>query len=103
MRISFELYEAFRGTQGIGCKEEKCPFRKECANHVTAGDFRSEDGIAPNLTYLGGEIHCHTAEEEIDPDTRFGTLPVNADHLSRGSLSLTKNGEIVSSENLGDL
>ena len=31
------------------CQSKKCPLRKECANHCTAGDFRMEDGGTPEL------------------------------------------------------
>ena len=29
--------------------EESCYHQSECANHTTAGDFRSEGGFTPNL------------------------------------------------------
>ena len=29
--------------------EDKCSHSRECANHTTAGDFRSEDGLVPDL------------------------------------------------------
>lgn len=35
---------------GIDCLETNCPLKRECANHYTAGDFRSEDGLTPLLT-----------------------------------------------------
>lgn len=44
--------------QYIACKEE-CPHSKECANHDTAGDFRSEDGMTPNITLDDNdELQC---------------------------------------------
>src|ERR1700693_6518734 len=38
-------------SQFIECQEEdtSCPHTRECANHMTAGDFRSEDGSKPDL------------------------------------------------------
>lgn len=35
----------------VECHEDdtSCPFTRECANHCTAGDFRSESGMTPNL------------------------------------------------------
>lgn len=31
------------------CHSKECGLRSECANHATAGDFRTEDGETPNL------------------------------------------------------
>lgn len=34
---------------GSVCEDNICSHRKECANHETAGDFRSEGGDRPNV------------------------------------------------------
>ena len=31
------------------CRSTDCAFNRDCANHATAGDFRSESGFTPNL------------------------------------------------------
>lgn len=35
------------------CTSMECPYKKDCSQHFTAGDFRSEDGFAPMLVRLG--------------------------------------------------
>lgn len=37
------------------CLSETCSMRRECAQHTTAGDFRTDDGIAPMLVKNGIE------------------------------------------------
>jgi hypothetical protein len=41
----------------IICLEETCLYRKNCANHVSAGDFRSEDGFTPELNLKQGNVY----------------------------------------------
>jgi hypothetical protein len=33
----------------IVCKSRDCRYKRECANHTTAGDFRTEDGFTPRM------------------------------------------------------
>jgi hypothetical protein len=33
----------------IICENSDCPFKRECSNHSSAGDFRTEDGFSPEL------------------------------------------------------
>ncbi|MHC4188431.1 MAG: hypothetical protein ACYSUB_01980 [Planctomycetota bacterium] len=40
------------------CLDEKCLHSRECANHTSAGDFRTEDGSTPNLTKTDEEWVC---------------------------------------------
>lgn len=35
-----------------------CPLRKKCTNHETAGDFRTEFGISPNLAVINNGVWC---------------------------------------------
>jgi hypothetical protein len=52
--IDFKLY-----ANTIECLSEDCPLRKECANHYTAGDFRSEGGMTPALRFVGhDDLEC---------------------------------------------
>lgn len=46
----------------IICEDKQCPQKKECANHVTAGDFRSEDGFTPNLIKVEKQYYCDKKE-----------------------------------------
>lgn len=46
--------------KAVICLQEDCPWDKVCANHVSAGDFRTEDGAIPRLTLRRGEVFCET-------------------------------------------
>jgi tellurite resistance-related uncharacterized protein len=71
---------------GIYCLEESCPFRRECANHTTAGDFRSEGGVTPRLSILNGQIGCNTIYADEDETITYQSIPV--DHENTGALVL---------------
>lgn len=43
---------------GIMCEADDCQQERECANHCTAGDFRSEDGMTPDLALISNNWHC---------------------------------------------
>lgn len=49
MIVPLKLYVT---TGGIDCLSASCQFRKTCANHESAGDFRVEDGFKPKLKFL---------------------------------------------------
>lgn len=42
----------------LNCLSTDCPLLYECTNHVTAGDFRSEQGISPNLKLVEDNVLC---------------------------------------------
>ena len=70
----------------------ECPFRSDCAQHQSSGDFRSNDGIRPMLVknMLGNSISCCTC---LDSNR----------HLGRGRISKividnTSLGQIVRSD-----
>lgn len=42
------------------CLEKDCRWSRVCANHETAGDFRTEGGSRPLLTLRSGEVYCKT-------------------------------------------
>lgn len=65
----------------VDCEERLCPFQKECANHTTAGDFRTEDGIRPKLHYRNGKLMCETIDSPIDTRYEYGTFPLECDGL----------------------
>jgi hypothetical protein len=53
-RVAVTVY-----SQYPACEDVHCLFRKQCANHTTAGDFRSEDGLTPDLKEIeNGEWWC---------------------------------------------
>lgn len=42
------------------CDSNTCPYQRECANHATAGDFRMEGGLTPNLfADAYGDVFCN--------------------------------------------
>ena len=41
------------------CLDERCKHKRECANHTTAGDFRSEGGDTPDLVKTGKGWRCN--------------------------------------------
>lgn len=66
--------------EAVQCLEENCRWNRVCANHVSAGDFRTEGGSIPLLTLKNGEMFCDTIhspgngyeyhEEPINTDVR---------------------------------
>ena len=44
------------------CVSKTCWLNKECANHETAGDFRSEAGFTPNLQKKDNVWYCEQKE-----------------------------------------
>jgi len=47
------------------CLDKRCKHKRECANHTTAGDFRSEDGDTPNLVKMANGWKCSREPEGI--------------------------------------
>lgn len=44
----------------VQCLQDDCRWKQVCANHASAGDFRTEGGSRPVLTLMNGEVHCRT-------------------------------------------
>lgn len=62
----------------VGCTNDNCPFRTECAQHRSAGDIRSEDGLRPMVVKTGeDEFGCCTAVSE-SRNTGTGFIPKDA-------------------------
>lgn len=57
MKINVEPKDKYKA---VICLEKNCRWERVCANHCTAGDFRSEDGSRPLLSLRNGEVHCQT-------------------------------------------
>lgn len=62
----------------IICLQENCKWDGVCANHATAGDFRSEGGPRPLLKLLSGELHCDTFHSPGNGN-EFHDEPTNTD------------------------
>ena len=58
------------------CEETDCSLRRECANHGSAGDFRSEGGTTPDAKFIAGVWMCRKIKKGS----------------KRGSLFLKSNG-----------
>ncbi len=74
-------------TGNVNCEEE-CLYKYSCANHASAGIYRSESGFTPELLIIADKFYCNT----IDQNPNYGkyeTLPVNYDELDRGCLSIS--------------
>jgi hypothetical protein len=60
------------------CEEPDCLYRKNCANHTTAGDFRTESGLTPELFLHRGKVVCKTIHFPAENmETYWGTWPLN--------------------------
>lgn len=58
-----------RGFIAIICNEKKCQYAKQCANHTSAGNFRTDDGMTPELSLKDGEVYCNTILDNTAADT----------------------------------
>ena len=76
MKIEVEPKEKY---SAIICIQKNCRWDKVCANHSSAGDFRSEGGPRPLLKLMNGELHCDTFHSPGDGYEPHET-PVNVDH-----------------------
>jgi hypothetical protein len=54
------------GTTMVTCLEDGCPHKFTCANHLTAGDFRTEGGLTPNLKIIGLNWCCDRMPKDND-------------------------------------
>lgn len=69
----------------IVCKSRDCRYKRECANHTTAGDFRTEDGFTPRMcqdendNWLCTTIDAPAEKEGEHPDGDYDTGALNAD------------------------
>jgi hypothetical protein len=85
MKIPFDS-EFIKPHNVIICKSYNCPYQRECANHFSAGDFRSEGGFSPELSMVNGEVHCATITQPVDIDIDYTCLPSNYNTLNSGCL-----------------
>ena len=73
--------------EAVICLEKDCPWKRVCANHDTAGDFRSEDGVTPKLSLRNSVLHCETIHSKGDGDRHY-ERPVNHYDFGMTLLSL---------------
>jgi hypothetical protein len=76
------------------CTSGICSFRRECAQHISAGDFRSEDGFAPILHREIDGVYCQTMNEKpLETGGQFPfreEYPANYNSLGRGFQNVDK-------------
>jgi len=67
------------------CHSKECRFRYECANHTTAGDFRTEGGFTPKLfERTVGVWSCET----IDAESEYNEPKWFRNHTPKGEYGL---------------
>jgi|SRR5579862_7245937 len=79
MKIKAEPKEKY---PAVICLQKNCKWDRVCANHETAGDFRSEGGPRPLLKLLNGELHCDTFHSPGN-GCEYHEEPVNVDPWQR--------------------
>jgi hypothetical protein len=73
------------------CLSATCLYRKTCAQHETAGDFRSEGGFSPKINVSDeGVISCETIKETSDGHAKYRIEPNNVLELGRGFKKISK-------------
>ena len=48
---------------GSNICELNCWLSSQCANHDSAGDFRTEDGMTPDMIKVDGNYYCAKTED----------------------------------------
>ncbi len=74
-KIKVEPQSTYGFFSAVICLEE-CQYEKTCANHTSAGDFRTEGGVTPKLSLSGGKIYCSTKNCPRKSDIYWQKVPV---------------------------
>ena len=66
--------------------ENDCKFRKECAQHSSAGEYREESGFSPELyrDSRKGVVHCISIEREPSEELGKSEIPKGYRGLGNG-------------------
>ena len=74
------------------CNSKDCPYRRGCANHSSAGDYRTDDGFSPELVRLGSDIYCKSYDKPpmvVDENQRCSyDIPENVYDLGNGFVNI---------------
>jgi hypothetical protein len=76
------------------CKSHDCQFEACCANHETAGDFRTMDGFTPALVRHGPEWGCETMGALLDSVDRHECMPCAPHGEVLGLGAYCENGDV---------
>jgi len=71
----------------FSCCSNSCMYRRECAQHVTAGDFRMEGGFTPDVVLLNGRVLCasqNSPASSLDEDTPSDVVDDGCVHFENG-------------------
>lgn len=65
------------------CLDEECPLKQDCANHTTAGDYRTKDGLTPDLvkTDAGWQCNRHAGGDAGWSRGRMGAILVSGAYI----------------------
>ena len=86
-------------TGTINCDDGACPYKDECANHVTASRHRAENGFSPQVTVRDrdalvdalystyGKVAICTSRNTNPIYSSYGTFPINHEELGLGKVS----------------
>lgn len=88
MKIELEI--SGKLNQGIYCLSNKCVYKRECANHTSAGDFMVEDGFTPEIEKIGEDYICLTADRKQytgDFELYGHEMPENYNKLGQGMMT----------------
>lgn len=61
------------------CHDRACRYTRDCANHTSAGDFRTESGDSPALHLDGNVLSC--SRRLFDPEHVSGMVTVQDGRL----------------------
>lgn len=72
------------------CSDKNCPYKRDCANHSSAGDFRTEGGFSPYLA-IGedtSEVICWSKYSIMSKESTFyGGEAVPSNSSTQGFVS----------------
>lgn len=74
--VEIKVEEPIYPKYAVQCLEEFCSYRWECANHASAGDFRTEDGMKPRLSLRNNKIFCATKRIAYNEQIVHQTIPI---------------------------
>lgn len=80
---------------GLNCTEKHCKFSRKCANHDSAGDYRSEGGFTPEIILKDDKIFCRTIERNAEINKYDEMYPENYEELDRGSVFKNEKGHLM--------
>ena len=86
-------YQLTTTLTSISCNSDRCSFKKECAQHVSAGQFREESGFTPEIEKSGDNYMCNTFGRKSSDDLNR-IVPDNIETLNHGMLYFSKDKEL---------